>query len=552
MRVFPRIVRPTIKAQGRRVRGLRPHLSALAALPLLELSLYGAALLFLLTGSRIAYLERLSGRANALVLLTLFCAAVLFHHLFARHVRTAFVRRFGPPTYDDRRILLDLNEAARAATSIEELYDFIAGMIRAALRAEDVSLFVRAEATGDFICRVSAQRPAGGDEPATQSSPASSPASPGQTIKLKRHAFVITRLRHLVFPLHIEPEDLTTWMQALSSASRQAQAARAEECAVLRQLQTCLLLPIKVKEQMVGVLSVGRGQTARAYSAQDRQLLQSVAGQLALIIENAKLVERMAEEELLRRELALAAEVQQRLFPTHPPASAALELAGFCRPARAVGGDYYDFLALADGRIGVAIADVAGKGMSAALLMSMVQAALRSQALTNNRAACDGGALAAQVSALNHLLCGSTGAASYVTFFYAEFEPQTHSLRYINAGHNAPLLISRAPTVMNGAEGCIKLARGGAVIGLFEHFEYEEASVELQSGDLLAAYTDGVTEALNAAAEEFGEERLLAALRTHTELPAELIRDHVVACIDEWSAGAPQHDDLTLVILKVK
>ncbi|HYY43253.1 MAG TPA: GAF domain-containing SpoIIE family protein phosphatase, partial [Pyrinomonadaceae bacterium] len=497
--------------------------------------------------------ERLSSRAHALVLLTLFCAAVLLHRLFARHVRTALVRRFGPPTYDDRRILLDLNEAARAATSIEELYGFIAGMIRAALRAEDVSLFVRAEATGDFICRVSAQRPVGGNEAATQSRPATMPAAPPeQTIKLKRHAFVITRLRHLIFPLHIEPEDLTTWMQALSSASRQARAARAEECAVLRQLQTCLLLPIKVKEQMVGVLSVGRGQAARAYSAQDRQLLHSVAGQLALIIENAKLVERMAEEELLRRELALAAEVQQRLFPTHPPASTALELAGFCRPARAVGGDYYDFLALADGRIGVAIADVAGKGMSAALLMSMVQAALRSQALTNNRAACASGALAAQVSALNHLLCGSTGAASYVTFFYAEFEPQTRSLRYINAGHNAPLLISRAPAATNGAEPCIRLTRGGAVIGLFEHFEYEEASVELQSGDLLAAYTDGVTEALNAAAEEFGEERLLAALRTHTELPAELIRDHVVACINEWSAGAPQHDDLTLVILKVK
>src|SRR5207302_10957913 len=144
---------------------------------------------------------------------------------------------------------------------------------------------------------------------------------------------------------------------------------------------------------------------------------------------------RIVEQERLRRELALAAEVQMRLFPDNNPETGTLQLFGVCLPARGVGGDYYDFLHLGDGRIGIALADVAGKGIAAALIMSVVQASLRSLAES------DGASLAELAGRLNRLLHRSTGSNSYATFFYAQFDEDSRRLRYVNAGHNPPYLL---------------------------------------------------------------------------------------------------------------
>jgi sigma-B regulation protein RsbU (phosphoserine phosphatase) len=284
-------------------------------------------------------------------------------------------------------------------------------------------------------------------------------------------------------------------------------------------------------------------------------MLMSITGQLALVIENSKLVERMVEEESIRRELALAYEVQQSLFPAYPPASESLELSGLCQPARGVGGDYYDFLTFDNGQIGITVADVAGKGISAAHLMSIVQASLRSQVLANCANVSVAGSLANLVSAMNRLLCRSTGVSSYVTFFYAQFDARESKLTYVNAGHNPPFLIRRRRREEPSgaaANDYLKLATGGAVIGVFEHFGYAEETLEMLSGDLLFAYTDGVTEALNLAGEEYGEERLLVELAAAMSSTADEIRDRIIGRLREWCAGARQHDDLTLVVLKIK
>jgi phosphoserine phosphatase RsbU/P len=302
----------------------------------------------------------------------------------------------------------------------------------------------------------------------------------------------------------------------------------------------------------------------------------------------------------LRRELALASEVQQRLFPDRPPTSDSLELAGYCQPARGVGGDYYDFLALDDEQIGIAVADVAGKGISAALVMSIVQASLRSQTMAPGGASRQSSSsLAELVSTINRLLCSSTGSATYVTFFYGQFDERTRRLSYINAGHNPPLLlratngaarrlaaeagsgrelsepylsvksISSAETAeqliadvlarpdsvageRQMTDNCLRLTTGGLVIGLFDHSHYEQETIQLHIGDLLVAYTDGVTEALNEAGEEFGESRLQSSLMQAAHLSANDVRDSLVKSLQVWCAGAPQHDDLTFVVLKVK
>src|SRR5207244_1205410 len=182
-----------------------------------------------------------------------------------------------------------------------------------------------------------------------------------------KDAFVVKRLNHLMIPLVIELKDFEMWTKAFADAPREVREARTRERETLRQIKAHLLLQIKIKDQLVGILSLGPRRAGHEYSATDKEMLMAVATQLAFVIENSRLIERMVAEERLRRELALAAEVQQRLFPAFPPVSASLELSGFCQPARGVGGDYYDFIALGGQRIGIAVADVSGKGISAAL-----------------------------------------------------------------------------------------------------------------------------------------------------------------------------------------
>ncbi|HEX5873279.1 MAG TPA: PP2C family protein-serine/threonine phosphatase, partial [Pyrinomonadaceae bacterium] len=284
-----------------------------------------------------------------------------------------------------------------------------------------------------------------------------------------------------------------------------------------------------------------------AYSASDRELLMSIAAQLALIIDNARLTERMVAQERIRRELALAAEVQQRLLPSCAPKATSMEIAGFCEPARGVGGDYYDFISFDDRQLGVAIADVAGKGMPAALLMSTVQATLRSLTARNGSGGPVSHELSSIVGKLNRLLFNTTNGEHYVTFFYATFEHATQRLTYVNAGHNPPLYLQA-----DSNSGFRQLTEGGLVAGAFEHAAYEQETVQMKPNDLLFLYTDGLSEALNVEGEEFGDSRIMATLESIASLSADQIRDVVVRRVKEWCAGMSLYDDLTFVVMKVK
>lgn len=517
------------------------------------------------------YRSNLAGAATALGMAGLLLAMIL------RRVSTVIDQRLHDK-YDEQRILSDLGHAARAVTTIEQLFKLVVDQIQDALHTENVSIFVRDDVSGDYVCRLSAQ-----------GSSSSSQSLISCELMLQRDAFVVKRLKKLGIPLGIGPEDFEVWTQALSSDSPAKREARLSETETLKQINTRMLVQIMMKDELVGVISLGPKVGDKPFSADDKRMLMSIAGQMAFIIENAKLVQRMVEEERLRRELSIATEVQRRLFPASPPEVASLELSGFCQPAREVGGDYYDFLTLDDGQIGIAVADVAGKGISAALLMSTVQASLRSQAIAAR------GTLSDLVSTMNRLMYRSTGAASYATFFYAQFDEVTRCLTYVNAGHNPPFLmragagaeflidaepcVARALRVPNSlsrieggmtsaaavlertvvgeaaggaAESCLRLTGGGPVIGVFRSCVYEQETVQLQSGDVLLAFTDGVTEAFNPEGEEYGEERLQELLRTASHLSADEIRESVVRSVREWCAAAPQHDDLTFIVLKVK
>jgi sigma-B regulation protein RsbU (phosphoserine phosphatase) len=566
MKKLRRMFYRKISEWRRRVRSLSPA----RLLMVEEVAAVVAILSFWLGGS---YRSTWAGAVTALGMAGLLLAMVL------RHVSTVIDHRFFQEKYDEQRILSDLGHAARAVTTIEQLFKLVVDQIQDALHTESVSIFVRDDVSGDYLCRLS-----------VQGSSSSTTATVPCNLMLQHDAFVVKRLRKLGIPLGIGPEDFEVWAQALSSDTSARQEARLSEIATLKQINTRLLVQIMMKDELVGVVSLGRKVADKPFSAEDKRMLMSIAGQMAFIIENAKLVQRMVEEERLRRELGVATEVQRRLFPSHPPEVASLELSGFCQPAREVGGDYYDFLILDDGQIGVAVADVAGKGISAALLMSTVQASLRSQAIAAR------GTLSDLVSTMNRLMYSSTGAESYATFFYAQFDEVTRCLTYVNAGHNPPFLmragagagfrvdaepcvarnlrasnsvmrieagttavaaaVLERPTVEESAgsdtELCMRLTGGGPVIGVFRSCVYEQETVQLQSGDVLLAFTDGVTEAFSPDGEEFGEERLEELLRATAHMSADEVRDAVVLSVRDWCAGAPQHDDLTFIVLKVK
>ncbi|MGE0128054.1 MAG: PP2C family protein-serine/threonine phosphatase [Blastocatellales bacterium] len=298
-----------------------------------------------------------------------------------------------------------------------------------------------------------------------------------------------------------------------------------------------------------------------------------------------------AEKQRLDQEMKIAAAVQSRLFPRSIPKSEKLDIAkGVCIPARSVSGDYYDLLDVAPGVIGIVIADVCGKGVSAALMMANLQANLRGQAqahrdvynykiklaaqsessdargdLAVEGASAQPAALSTDsrvggtrpdlnpvrriVERVNQQVAESVMDASFITFFYAEFDEQRSALRYTNAGHNPPLLFRGGRKTK---ERIKRLEVGGTVLGLFCDAEFEEDEIQLESGDALVAFTDGLIEARSPLGEEFGEDHLIEVLLKHGHLPAAQIESAILRAVEDWTAEAEQEDDLTLLILKVK
>jgi sigma-B regulation protein RsbU (phosphoserine phosphatase) len=552
-------------------------------------------------GKRGVAFDYFGERADVVTIMAAAVAITLLHLFVTKRLLAKLDNRFPNRAYDERRILFDLGQAARGATNINQVYELVIKEIGAALRTTNVSIFVRDDASGDYVPRVSTKEiinPQQGESAAVET------RSALEHQVLASDALIVKRLRGLGAGLSMTPGDLDTWMRAAATLTPSRRLQRERECATLRLIDARFLLGITMQDRLVGILSLGGRTSARPYTTADKQMLVAVASQLAFIIENAKLVERMVAEEGLRRELKLASEVQQRLLPECAPQSDAFELSAFCQPARGVGGDYYDFIELCQGQTAFVVADVAGKGIAAALLMSSVQASLRSQAMTSCGNGNDRNQPADLVRTMNRLLHASTGAASYVTFFYAQFDETARTLTYVNAGHNPPFIIrtknapaSRAAgktkaelslkdfasrrqsgaafacpngacvAVLESGEDdytteeflhesrieVIELTTGGAVLGFFEDCLYEQETVQMEQGDLLVAYTDGLTEALNVDGEEFGEENLRAMLTGLSHESADDVRGEIVNRVRAWSAGvAAQHDDLTFVVFKVK
>ncbi len=333
---------------------------------------------------------------------------------------------------------------------------------------------------------------------------------------------VINRVKNERQPLLLQAEDFSS-----------------DELAYFSDLGTELLLPFGTTDKLHGILSMGRKRSEEPYSRSDLRLLDSVANQTGLALENSYLTATIAAEavhrERLHSELEIARQVQQRLFPKRAPAVNGLDLAGRCQPAQTIGGDYYDFLVTPSGDVGLAIGDVAGKGIPAALLMASLQASLRGLTLAGISD------LADLMAKLNLLVYDATPTNRFATFFYGLYNPVSRQLSYSSAGHN-PALLYRAHS--SQVEW---LKTAGLGLGLQRNSQYQQSTVQLEVGDMLVLYTDGVSEARSVDDAEFGDDRLIDIVRSSAKSPAEIL-DNILTEVTLFAAGAPQHDDITVIV----
>ena len=305
---------------------------------------------------------------------------------------------------------------------------------------------------------------------------------------------------------------------------------------VLQGVRSVLAVPLGVSDKVFGIIYADSPIAEGRFTEDHLKVLTTLASVAAIRVENARLVEARLERERFERELALASEIQQRFQPTAPPVVPGYELQGISFPCYEIGGDYYDFIEREDGRLVIALGDVSGKGTAAALLMSSLHAAIHAQSASHN-------SLVATISAVNRYLADNIPSNRFVTLFYAELDPQSGALSFLNAGHNPPLIVHSAGTVE-------QLASGGLPLGIKPDAEYREGRTQMQLGDVLVIYSDGVTEAVSPTGEEFGATRLYEVVSRNIEASAAGIRDRIESSLTKFAQGTSAADDITLVIVK--
>jgi sigma-B regulation protein RsbU (phosphoserine phosphatase) len=454
------------------------------------------------------------GMLRVSVVIAGMAAIVLIGGRFADRLRRWVDRRFFREAYEADAILSDLAMKVRTIVETRPLLEMVAGRIAESLHVPRIAILLNER--GAFT-------PAYGLGYSTLPDADLSP----QSLTVKR----LRKQQHAL----VEFDNADSWVQLVDD----------DERASLERLNTELLLPLSFNEKLLGIMSLGPKQSEEPFSRIDIRLLDSVAAQTGLALENGRLTEaikaEVAAREKQKRELEIAHEVQERLFPQDYPPVAGLDYAGACRPALGVGGDYYDFILLPKTGLGVAIGDVSGKGIPAALLMATLRAYLRGQMIQHQTD------LTCVMRNLNALVYESSAANRYATFFYAEFDAASRVLKYVNAGHNPPMVFRQT----DGGREVVRLDTGGPVIGLMEDCDYRQGCIALAGGDVLVAYTDGISEAMNTHDDEWGEERLMDVVRTNRTVAARALIDRVMTSADAFVGGAPQHDDMTLVVVRL-
>jgi serine phosphatase RsbU (regulator of sigma subunit) len=317
-------------------------------------------------------------------------------------------------------------------------------------------------------------------------------------------------------------------------------AFREQESIVAAGIRSALCAPLWYRapgsdqDVVIGLVYLDTSRRTQPFAADDRPIVTALANVAAAKIENARLLEESIEKRRMEDDIRVAAEIQTSLLPREAPRVAGYDLVGSTHPCHVVGGDYFDLLA-GDGRLLLALGDVSGKGISAALLMTMLRASVRAH--------WQGPSVSEAVGRINQTVYENSPANKYITFFLAHLDAAGGRLSYVNAGHNPPILARASGVIEN-------LREGGVVLGLVEHTTYTQGEVELAPGDTLLVYSDGVSETWSTEDEEFGEKRLAEAVTRWRGLDARSLEAGILRQLEHFADGAKPTDDRTLIVLK--
>ncbi|MBX7219680.1 MAG: SpoIIE family protein phosphatase [Blastocatellia bacterium] len=305
---------------------------------------------------------------------------------------------------------------------------------------------------------------------------------------------------------------------------------------VLSNVRSIMAVPLALNDEVLGMIYVDNPYATNRFSQEDLGVMTTIARVAAIKIENARLIEDQMEKRRIDEELKVASEIQLSLHPARPPRIDGYDVLGISFPCREIGGDYYDFIRRKNGNWMLALGDVSGKGVGAALLMSSLHAALRAQAKTD----CT---VETVVSEVNAYITENSPENKFLTLFCCELDPLTGHLIYANAGHNAALLVRDNQVVE-------ELPAGGLPIGITVEFPYTIRENQLQPGDVLVIFSDGITESVNEEDDLFGEDRLIEVIRRNRANTASQLRDRIDEAISQFVGKAAPVDDMTMVIIK--
>jgi sigma-B regulation protein RsbU (phosphoserine phosphatase) len=416
-------------------------------------------------------------------------------------------RLFFRGDYDYRREVVEFNRELSRTVKKSDILECFSEKMRTLLKSTFVAYYGRADGSAELRLT------------------GSEPRRPGFPEVFPKDSLLGRYLSRFGKPLMIEYLDQGWGRRHLDAPSR----------AFLRATRAAVCLPVGSGESPRGLIVLGPKRSGLLYTQMDSELLETFAEHLGLVLENAELHEASIEQERLKNEVLLAREIQLSLLPKDPPRHARIALAGKMESSVEVGGDYFDYFELAENRIGLAIGDVSGKGVPAAMLVASLQAVFKNLALRDKMNP------AQVIAELNKYLCDNAKVGQYATFFYGIVEPDRSTFAFCNAGHCPALLIKDRYVD--------RLIEGGMILGVDSARPYQEGRVRLDAGDVLCLYTDGVSEQLSADGSQFGEERLIEFLRANRNLPLAALQDSLFATVVAFGSGR-QHDDISVIIAR--
>lgn len=429
-------------------------------------------------------------------------------------------RRFFRETCDARRLLLDLGDQLAKLHDRDRILQRTAATVMKALHPARVIILLRADQATTLQCALSLQN---GHSRAVSLEQLETAAGHDSSIVLDVQDGVVRQLADDKPWVSVSPETLDS--------------DRGDEARLLK-VNCELLLTLEGSSGLLGIMGLGGKLSEEPYSREDRELLLSVARQMGMTLENTELLEIAKHEAQMSRDVEIARTVQQNLFPHKLPVSAGWEFAGFCRPARAVGGDYYDIFEPIPGKVLIALGDVSGKGVGASLLMASVHAAIRS------RAGSLGDKPAALIAEVNRHLTATCPQGTFVTLFFGTLDVDSGILQYVNCGHPPAILWH------GDGRGAEQLAEGGPVLGIIDADVFAAGECQLVSGDTVIVYSDGVTEAMNASEEMFEDERLIEAVAGAANRSAPDLMTSIVKAVDDFAEKQEQADDISVLVVR--